>query len=191
MFTDLYFLPIIERALQKKDRRRALRRALSKIVDLGRESGYRLGFKQFKRFMEEAKSAHALLTEIQEWNQPVETKTPLTLLNFVVESGGRFLGICRFDRIPGRRSMENMIPGQYRLKMETGRVIWEGLITDKDCLWRKAFPNKPLKLAADTSHHDSRPARTISIMEGIIQLQLFPGIEAGVLEIELRETSGE
>jgi hypothetical protein len=51
MAHELYFLPILLDALDATQCREALREAFSKIIVLGREPGYELGYTRFKEFM--------------------------------------------------------------------------------------------------------------------------------------------
>ncbi len=51
MAHELYFLPILLDALDSTQCREALRDAFSKIISLGREPGYELGYARFKEFM--------------------------------------------------------------------------------------------------------------------------------------------
>lgn len=51
MNDNLYFIPIITEALQKTDPKKSLRRVFDRIQSLGERPQYRVGFKQFERFM--------------------------------------------------------------------------------------------------------------------------------------------
>jgi len=190
MSKDLYFIPIIEQALKGEDPGESLREAFRQIVRLGREPLYGDAFVQFRRFMEEVESAHVLLGGEEPSDQIMEVMTHPFPIGIIVEKEGQAFGTCRFDTIPGRQSISNVLPGGYRIKMETGRVIWEGPITEKECIWKKAYPGRPLKLAADTGEDDLLPSKTVPLLEGTILLQFYPGVGSGVLAIKLLEGSG-
>jgi hypothetical protein len=51
---DLYFIPILARALAEPDAPAAFRRAFQEIQRLGQEAGYARGLEQFERFLEAA-----------------------------------------------------------------------------------------------------------------------------------------
>jgi len=189
MSNNLYFIPLFDRALRAKDRKRAIHIAFSRIIRMGREPGYEQGFEQFKRFMEELKRSYTLLSETRERIQPSKYMAQLMPFKIIIEKDGRTFGTYQFDRVPGKRPVHVVIPGAYRLKMETGRVLWEGFITEKDCIWKKAFPGEPLKLAADTGEHKNTPSRTIPLLDEMVNLHLHPGIETGLLVIELMDNN--
>ena len=191
MSKDLYFIPIIERALRGEALDESLRDAFTRIVQIGRESGYRHAYEQFQRFMDEVKSAHALMAGGDEWDRTVGAMAHRFALRIVIEKEGKAFEACVFERISGMCSLKNVMPGEYRIKMETGRIIWEGPITEKDCIWKKAYPGRPLKLAADTGEPDLQPSRTVPLLGGTVLLHFYPGMETGALVIELREASGE
>ena len=50
----LYFIPVIVRALQSGDPRRALEEAFEEIKELGKEAEYQEGYRQFKEFINTA-----------------------------------------------------------------------------------------------------------------------------------------
>jgi hypothetical protein len=83
--------------------------------------------------------------------------------------------------------LKNMYPGHYTLKLDTGRVIWDGELSQKDLIWSQAHPGKPLKLAADTEEKVILPKREISLLGDKIVLQVFPGVESGTLGIKIKE----
>ncbi len=51
MAHELYFLPILLDAIDATSCREALREAISKVISLGREPGYELGYQRFNEFM--------------------------------------------------------------------------------------------------------------------------------------------
>lgn len=61
MNKDLFFVPIIAKAVAQADRKASLRQAFNEIAELGQKPEYAQGLKQFRQFMEAA-AAHA-----QEW----------------------------------------------------------------------------------------------------------------------------
>ena len=191
MSRDLYFIPIIEKALRAKDIDKSLREAFVQIIKTGREPGYVHAFLQFQRFMEDVKNAHSLIGEDKLADRSVEAEAHESPMQIILEKEGRVFGTCWFDSLPGRCSIKHILPGAYRVKLETGRIVWEGSITEEDCIWIHAYPGQPLNFAADTGDDERQPSRAVSVLGGAILLHFYPGIETGVLAIELREAGGE
>ena len=52
MSNDLYFIPIIAKALDQKDTKESLKKAFDKIKSLGSKPEYEQGFQQFQQFMD-------------------------------------------------------------------------------------------------------------------------------------------
>jgi hypothetical protein len=77
-------------------------------------------------------------------------------------------------------------PGHYRLVQRTGRVLWEGQIRDSDLYWGLAWPGRPLELAAATDGTAAPVSRTEVILGGEITLSVYPGLESGMIGLELR-----
>jgi hypothetical protein len=105
------------------------------------------------------------------------------LIQFV--SGKRLIGELAFAEIPGRKSIEGILPGSYTLKLDIGRVIWEGDLTGKDLIWTEAFGAKKLDLAAETEKIKRQPARKVVLLAGDVILRTFAGVESGSIEVEL------
>ena len=56
-------------------------------------------------------------------------------------------------------TIKNIIPDNYIAKLNTGRILWEDTLSEKDLLWIKAYPEKPLELAADTGIEMRKPTK--------------------------------
>jgi len=231
---DLYFVPMIARALSQADPAGALRRAFAEIEELGRQPAYARGFENFHRFMAEVQrhatsdelhesdveSIRALLVELTtgafDGNED-ERKAVLDLvlstprlqaeyeqLSAVVGADGRkaktatinllkgaeLLARIEFDRAHPRASVGRVLPGDYSLALETGRVIWEGRLAARDLLWSAAFPERALDLAADTGGRPTTVTREEQLLGGELMLCVFPGLESGRIEVELRLPEG-
>ena len=59
MDNDLYFIPILAEALDRKETKQSLKQALEKITSLGAASPYRQGYEQFRQFMDIVKTSAA------------------------------------------------------------------------------------------------------------------------------------
>ncbi len=119
-------------------------------------------------------------TEVQ---VPGETRSSSRLL---LLHGNVVAGRLVLEAPEQRRSIVSISPGDYSLMLDTGRLIWEGSLTNRDLIWSEAFPGKPLDLAADTGATQLQPTRQESLLGGELILRVFPGLESGRLEIEAR-----
>lgn len=63
MSHELYFVPVLAKALQAHDVRRSLESALGVIERLGQEAGYEEGYGNYRRFLLEASARRRLLDE--------------------------------------------------------------------------------------------------------------------------------
>ena len=236
MSNNLYFLPIITKALEQQDSKDALKKAFESIKRLGRKEEYREGYTQFESFMDSAiqqknlsqeqlellgpeiireiiidlasgtfrgdedemKSALEMIRSNKRWQEAYE-KTVEELqstldiempIEFMVERESNHLGTISLNEIPDSGSISNIEPGNYIIKLDTGRVLWEGKLSGKDVLWTEAFPGRALDLAADTGGMERVPSREIRLLEGELIIRIFPGMEAGRIEIETRASSG-
>jgi hypothetical protein len=63
MANELYFIPILQKALQDPEPRQALGRAFERILVLGAQTSYRSGLENFRRFMEEVQSCRDLMKD--------------------------------------------------------------------------------------------------------------------------------
>ena len=161
MNRELYFIPLLARAFDVRDRPRALLQALSEIGRLGQLEEYRIGFRQFQRFMVEAYCP----------------QVPTVRL----EKGERVLA----EVIPCQATQELRIsdirPGDYAIRLSTGRLLWSGNLQEGDLIWARAFPTAALPLAADTG--DSRAVWTqeMKCLRNEIVMRVYPGIEHGMI----------
>ena len=214
MSNDLYFIPIIARALEQKDAEQSLEEAFEKIESLGTEPQYERGFEQFQQFMDIVnvqvkrrrlddlskadlimelitnlatdtfdgsaqdeqrvlrvvksqpqwkKEYDRLVTEMEELNQrPEGVEISIFRRNEPLKS-------FTFMKIPASKTIDNIITGVYTIAFATGRLIWEGELSEQDLIWAEAYPGKPVKLAADTG--------------GEIMIRVFAGLESGRIEV--------
>jgi hypothetical protein len=81
--------------------------------------------------------------------------------------------------------LPDQVPGHYVLSMDSGRILWETELTANDLTWTGAFPGRSLPLAAATSDHEDQPSQTISLLNGEIIVNVYPGLERGRLEIKV------
>ena len=230
MNDDLYFIPIIAKALQQRDPEESLRRAFDQIRSVGRQPRYGLGLEQFERFMATVeihlKKSKAELPEVDVVSTLIaelvtetfegsdeEKQKVLSIIqsqpqwrkeyaNFAAEierldqrPQGIGISIFRenetfrslmFTNIPDTKIICGITPGGYHISFTTGRLIWEGEFTERDLIWTRAFPGKPLELAADTTERKCNPTREISALDGEITIRVFAGLESSQIEITMK-----
>ena len=63
-------------------------------------------------------------------------------------------------------SVRGLRPGSYILRLETGQVLWQGELSMADLLWRHAFPEDTLPLAAETDEAIVRSSREFDLLDG-------------------------
>ena len=176
MHDDIYFVPLMDRALQQSDLSAALREAFSLIQRLGKEPRYRRGYGQFLKFMETVGAA------LRQGHAAAQRGASLAL---IIECDGRVLSVCCFDESSMAYEADEIGPGSYRVKTDTGLLLWEGNVTEDDVSWTRAFPEEPLPMAADTEKPLRELRRTIPLPEHGLVLCFHAGVESGSLEIKM------
>ena len=190
MSDDMFFIPMIARALQQPDPRTAMAEAFERIEAMGQQPRYRNGYEQFLAFMNSVadgrradapEEAGALILE--------KLDRPRTVEVFVERDNTR-IATCEFDEAIGAEAIAGIVPGRYRLTLETGRLVWEGELTEGDLLWSKTHPGEGLPMAADSEDTTREPTREMDLLEGTVVLRIYAGVEAGSLEITLTAPGG-
>lgn len=171
MNRDLYFLPILARAFKAPDRLAALREALELIATMGRTDTHRHGYKQFQRFLLEA------------YCQQVP--------RVLIELESNILAAIVPSRATHEVLVPDILPGEYTIRLSTGRVLWSARLHSADLRWSEAFPQAPLRLAADTAETDRLCTREMRLLDGEILVRVYPGVDVGTIGITVdrwRET---
>ena len=122
---------------------------------------------------------HALSKEVQQLQKLFE-KVDISVLR-----DDRPIDTVSLTEQQNSQTVSQLVPGFYKFVLSTGRLLWEGALGEQDLLWAKAHAGQPFKMAADSGDAKGKPAKTISILEGELQLNIFAGIETGSLEIKL------
>lgn len=232
MNNDLYFLPIIARAISASDPGPAFKKAFQEINAIGGNPGFGIGYCQFKQFMDKAieqmEYEHQWLEDLQTtavkdlvlqlaaglfeegsdefkavregilsrktWREAFEKLCSETLkfqedqwvLELIVIKDGNRIGSYPLKHADSPIRVASATPGFYALQLSNGRNLWQGKITEQDLLWASAFPERNLKMAADTEGLSLEPTRKIKLLDGELILRVFPAIESGWIEIERR-----
>ena len=182
MTDALYFITLIANALKQANPKEALKGAFKTIETLGRQPQYQQGYVQFQRFMEECGGASMALVDLAEHMSGAPPTEPREIF-FIIELDGREWHTVPVSRPFSSLTIKGLRPGHYTLLLDTGRLLWEGELTEKHLLWTEAFPDQPLALAADTG--DVEPVSTINIpfLDGEWTLLVLPGLESGRMQL--------
>lgn len=189
MSDEMYFMPIIAKALQQDAPTAAMRKAFERIESMSQEPRYRSGYQQFMRFMAVAGEKNWPEKMQQLWTELCKTFDRPSSVQVLIAQDGNCVAVCSLEASSGIESVGGITPGAYRLSFDTGRVLWQGNLTAQELLWDKAFPGQPLRMAADSDHARRCPSREIPLLGGVI-VRVYPGMEAGVLEIEFNAQKG-
>ena len=185
MREDIFFLPIVARALEQSDPRAALRDAFAYIELLAREPRYGLGYHQFIRFMDSVIKSEGQQTSHHAREILFEVAERPLSIRILVERDGQPVAERSFESPSNMITVDTIEPGFYLLKLETGLLLWQGSVTEQDVLWTKAFPGTPLTMAADTDERKRRPTRIVDLSEIGLVIRFYAGVETGFMEIEM------
>jgi hypothetical protein len=82
--------------------------------------------------------------------------------------------------------INDLMPGLYDVKLNTGRILWQGELTDRDLLWTAAFPETDMAMAADTGDAADHATKELRLLSGGLIIRVIPGLEGGCIDIEIR-----
>ena len=99
------------------------------------------------------------------------------------------VGVVPLPRRGESLRLKPITPGFYTIGLSTGRVLWTGEILAEDTAWNQAFPERAMRLAADTEGAPGKSTRTISLLGGTLIARVCPGMEAGVLEFMIGDAT--
>ena len=191
MRDDLYFIPMIAAALQEPDPKVALIATFERIRAMGKEPRYQRGYRQLMDFMASAVRGR--------WEDAAEEVGAMILealdrplsAEIAVECDGVVVASCCFEQAVGVQAVGNIKPGAYCLRLDTGRLLWEGELVEKDLLWAKAHPGQDLPMAADTGESFRQPTQRIDLLDGAVVLRVYAGMEFGTLEVEFKNPGSD
>jgi hypothetical protein len=107
----------------------------------------------------------------------------------IIERNGETIASIPCKRLPVTVEIENVKPGLYSVKLDTGRLIWEERLSERELIWIYAFPEQALDLAADTEETVERTTREITLLSGHLIIRVFPGLESGLLQLKIGEAA--
>ncbi len=109
-----------------------------------------------------------------------------SIIELVVKRDQIEVGVVAFPRSGESLRLKPIAPGLYTIGLSTGRVLWEGEILIEDTCWKQAFPERAMRLAADTEGAPGKSTKTIPLLGGTLMARIYPGMEAGVLEFTIQ-----
>jgi hypothetical protein len=118
-----------------------------------------------------------------------KSKTAQKIPEIIIGRNGERISSIPCERLPVTKEIRNVKPGLYSLKLNTGRLIWEEELTERELLWAVAFPREALDLAADTWDIAARATRKIVLLNGELIIRVFPEIESGHLELTIGDSN--
>ncbi len=173
MTKNLYFIPLLSRAVENPETGRSLREALSSIRSLGTQAEYRQGYEQFLVVL--AESMRRMLSMAE------------NPLRFIVTRERGFPRTMEMMGEYGIASLKDLAHGRYQIRLHTGMLLWEGEFTREQLLWAYAFGDEALPAAAASPGLAAQPSSVIQVIPGELVLRTYPGPLAGRIEIELLE----
>jgi hypothetical protein len=82
--------------------------------------------------------------------------------------------------------INDLMPGLYDVKLNTGRILWQGELTERDLLWTAAFPETDMAMAADTGDVTNNVTKEIRLLSEELIIRVLPGLESGCIDMEIR-----
>ena len=184
---DLYFISIIEKALENKlNRKQALVKAFEEIERLGRQDSYKVGYRQFCKFMRQIDFSKQEFSP--QWLEKKLTEyfgRPKNL-TIAIEKDGVLLETLRFPFSGGTQTLKEVTHGYYRIILDTGICIGSAHLTKTDLIFSEGAGGDRLKMAADSDERGPEPVRTESFFDGMIKLCVYAGFKNGTIEITVK-----
>jgi hypothetical protein len=123
--------------------------------------------------------------------QTLETEGLSGQMKIIVTRNGDAIGSIPAQPSLFAQTIRNVTPGYYEVRLNTGRVLWQADLREEDLIWSAAFPEQALDLAADTGESLRRVTKEFTILDGEITIKVFPEIESGCIEVEVKDQQFE
>jgi hypothetical protein len=188
MHDDLFFVPLIDAALDQPDRQAALQAAFGQIRRMGQQRRYRRGYRQFLHWMQTAARAGLQAAATSTHDPTTGMAERPSWIEVIIELDDTQVARVRLD--PAEPTIIGGIaPGSCRFRLDTGCVLWEGFISEQGELLSRREPGRPLRMAAATARPPT-PRNEIRLLEGALTLRLRPDGSAWLLEIQPTRQKG-
>ena len=197
MQEQLYFITEICNSLRKGANAEEINNMVRDIIDKGKDKKYRQGYEQFLRFVEAGRAGWlAMPTQkkqiisqvvneiIQESsNKIIPTSHKLSLL---LERNGVTLATLKFSGEEQSLLIGDIYPGEYSLRTDSDWLLWQESLSETDLFWTHAYPDQDLPMAADTEGTMGKSIKKFGLLNGEIVFRIYPGLESGTMEIEVK-----
>jgi len=183
MNNELYFIEKLSVALESHDLRCSLHAAFADIRKSSHNPQFARGYQQFLLFMEEVERS-CLKESLPEAASYLDCFLRPSAATLSLVKGELKIAEREWTGCEKSWWIQNVTPGAYCLKLETGLIIWEGDLTSSFLLWDEAFPGRGFEMAAATEPSGPTPSQSITIAEYGLCMKVLPGIESGALHIE-------
>lgn len=195
MSKELYFIPIIERALASDSPETELVAAFREIQTLGKREEYRAGFKNFQYFIstivlqnENGQDASILhprnmeegLEELRK-QVPDSLVEPLDHLEINLKCDKQTIYSCTLSDSTPQAHVDRIKPGGYTIELSNGQVIWNKQLDASLLIEETPASEDYLPLAAKTD--DARYEE--SLLGGDLLLNISPGDTGGKIVIRI------
>ena len=80
-------------------------------------------------------------------------------------------------------TLRQVQPGIYSIRLNTGRIVWQGRLNREDLIWAYAYPEKDLAIAAETELGIQKPTKSAPLLNGELEMKVFAGLESGEISI--------
>jgi len=193
---NLYFLRLLQEALEAENPRRALLEAIERIRALGSTPEYQEGYANFLIFVKVVEEALATDPEVAEsakylnvLRKEIAQFTEMGLLAVEVFKNGELFGSIICSVRPGPLLLRQITPGLYEISLSNGRLLWSGQLKDENLRWSLAHPDTEYPAAAMTEPMKTEAAVSELLLGGSVVLEVFPGIESGAMQIRINNSS--
>jgi hypothetical protein len=183
MTKNLYFVGLIAGAFRQPEPKKAIEEAFKKILELGQLESYEQGYQQFKRFMADVTNG---LEPFFEHLEGIMDQDNYLYLEIIIIRNEKNIYSIPVEHNSFSTKIKNIKPGQYEVRLNTGRILWQGELSDRELLWTAAFPERDMALAADTVDLPEHMTKEIRLLDGDLILRIIPELESGCIELEKR-----
>ena len=134
---------------------------------------------------------HRLLKEYEgyfpEWEKVSNSKLiSKDHFEILIERNDKAIFKVKINEGQIKETIRNVKPGRYVFRSISNSILWQGELYKDELLWAEAFPEEPLLLAADTGETSLHPTKEIKLLNDKITVHVFPEIESGRLELEIK-----
>ncbi len=188
MHDDLFFIAMIDAALDQPDRPASLREVFEQIRKMGRLRCYRQGYRRFIHWMQHVAKARQAVESLREEIAVPEVLDRPVSIKLLIERDETLIASARLDT-RGGSLVHGIAPGAYRFQLDTGLTLWEGFISEHDGFTSRPEPGQPLRMAAATPR-PAAPRAEIRLFNGELVLRLQHEAVAWSLEIHSASPKG-